>query len=418
MIGGCVVLFVGEAWWSRTPKPAPLLRSLDVKLSTPGGGPERITGYVGAAACRECHPGESALAARSGHHRTVWPAEVGRNPTIAWLDGRTWNDPDVPEVTWSYRVRNGWLVAERTVDGQTETLSLDYGFGSGTHGVTFVALRDGALPGLDPSGLEHRLSYFAGGRRLGITPGQERSEQDRIGPHDVPFGKPMGPERIQQCFGCHSTLTSTLASNRLELATLIPNVSCERCHGPGRAHVEAARRGEDELTMRMGHDRVEPSVEVGLCGGCHRLPRLISATRLRPDNLQLARFQGVGISLSSCYADGLSGLRCVSCHNPHDRVSTDHAAYEAVCLSCHGSGSNSKQEACPVSPTAKCIDCHMPRRGTSKNGEFTDHWIRKPDPVAKPGGDRSPTAAGRSRSDRALAAVPKTHPASRARAAH
>ena len=27
----------------------------------------RIADYVGAAACRECHPGESALYARSGH---------------------------------------------------------------------------------------------------------------------------------------------------------------------------------------------------------------------------------------------------------------------------------------------------------------------------------------------------------------
>jgi hypothetical protein len=186
-------------------------------------------------------------------------------------------------------------------------------------------------------------------------------------------------------------LTSTLASNRLELATLMPNVSCERCHGPGRAHVEAARRGEDTLTMRMGHDRADPSVEVVLCGGCHRLPRAISPSRLRPDNVQLVRFQGVGISLSSCYADGLSGLRCISCHEPHDRLSTDHAAYEAVCLSCHGTGSKANQSVCPVSPAAKCIDCHMPRRNVSENESFTDHWIRKPDPAAKPGGIARPS---------------------------
>jgi YD repeat-containing protein len=392
-IGGAV-LIVGPPPWSRQPKSAPLGVAPQFEVAGPGVAPERITGYVGAAACRECHPGESPLYARSGHCRTIWPAESGRNPLIAWLDGQTWNDPEVPEVRWSYHVRDGRLVVERTVDGHAETLALDYGFGSGTHGVTFVALQPGAEPGLDPAGIEHRLSYFALGRRLGITPGQERSEssEERMGPQNVPFGKPNPPDRIQQCFGCHSTLTSTLASNRLELATWIPNVSCERCHGPGRAHIEAARRGETDLTMRMGQHRVEPAVEVGLCGSCHRLPSAIPSAKLRPDEPQNVRFHGVGISMSSCYADGLSGLRCVSCHDPHDRASTDRTAYEAVCLSCHQAGSKSKQEPCPVSPAADCLSCHMPRREIGGNNRFTDHWIRKPDPAAPPDGARPPTA--------------------------
>ena len=402
VVGTAVV--IGRPWRSgRERNPAPLALPAAVTIATPKAQPDRITGYVGAAACRECHPGESALFARAGHHRTVWPAEAGRNPVVAWLEGKTWNDPEVPEVAWAYHVRGGRLFAERTAKGRTETQPLDYGFGSGTHGVTFVALQPGAEPGLDPPGIEHRLSYFAEGRRMGITPGQERSgsEADRPaqGPHEVPMGNPMTPDRIQQCFGCHSTLTSTLASNRLEPATLIPNVSCERCHGPGRSHVEAARRGESELTMRMGRDRVEASVEVGLCGSCHRLPRAIASSKLRPENPEIVRFQGVGISLSSCYADGLSGLRCTSCHDPHDRTSTDHAAYVAVCLSCHRAESTSKQKPCPVSPAAKCIDCHMTRRAIGGNGTFTDHWIRKPEPApARVGGADFPVtrpAAGR-----------------------
>jgi hypothetical protein len=142
----------------------------------------------------------------------------------------------------------------------------------------------------------------------------------------------------------------------------------------------------------MGHQRVEPSVEISLCGECHRLPRALSPSQIRPGNLDIVRFQSVGLSVSLCYADGLSGLRCVSCHDPHDRVSTDRAAYEAVCLSCHQA--ESKQSACPVSPAAKCIGCHMPRHEISINGFFTDHWIRKPAPAA---------------------AAPAAHPASLAR---
>ena len=140
------------------------------------------------------------------------------------------------------------------------------------------------------------------------------------------------------------------------------------------------------MTMRMGQQRVEPSVEISLCGECHRLPRALSPSLIRPGNLDIVRFQSVGLSVSLCYADGLSGLRCVSCHDPHDRVSTDLAEYASVCLQCHEAGSRSKRAACPVSPAAQCIECHMPRREISGNGLFTDHWIRKPGQAATLGG--------------------------------
>src|SRR5437660_12262544 len=124
ILAGGAVLIVGQSWLSRESKPAPLARSPAVTIATTRADPERVTGYVGAAGCRECHPGESALFARSGHHRTVWPAEAGRNPVVAWLDGKTWKDPDVPDVTWSYHLRDGGLVADRIVDGRTETLRI------------------------------------------------------------------------------------------------------------------------------------------------------------------------------------------------------------------------------------------------------------------------------------------------------
>jgi hypothetical protein len=387
IIVACTVLIVEQWLGVREQKQVGLSWSPDLAVTASSSDRERITGYVGSAACGECHPGEGALFARSGHHRTLWPAEPGRNPVVAWLEGKTWQDPEFPEVTWSYHLRNGRLVVERAIGNHTEALRLEYGLGSGTHGVTFVAIQPGYDSAFNPSGIAHRLSYFATSRRLGITPGQERSGEDHAGPDPVSFGKRLEPERLRQCIGCHSTLTSTADRGRLEPATLIPNVSCERCHGPGRPHIEAARRGDSELTMDLGHQRVEPLVEVARCGECHRLPQALSASDIRPDNLRIVRFQSVGLSVSSCYANGLSGLRCVSCHDPHDRVSNDRAAYASVCLQCHQSGSKpkSKQAACSVSPTSGCIECHMPRRAIAANGLFTDHWIRKPDRPAQQG---------------------------------
>ncbi len=374
------VVIAGPWLWPRGSKLEPLSRSSGDLSSTLTSEPARIANYLGEAACLECHPGESAMQARSGHARTLRLAE--RSPIIAWMNGKTVSDPKYPDIKWSYQVRDKRLVVERTTAGRTTSLSLDYGVGSGKHGVTFVAIEEDKSQ-FEPSGIEHRLSYLANSPRLAITPGQERMPQDRYHAdtaEGLVFGRPLGPDHFRECLRCHTTFIKTVSRNRLETnATWIPNVSCERCHGPGRDHVDAARRGETDLTMRMGHDRVQPWVEVNLCGECHRLPVAVSSSSISPDNPGIVRFQGVGVSMSACYAKGVGGLRCTTCHDPHDRASSDHSHYEAACLSCHQSAQ--PQKACPISPAANCVGCHMPRREVRGNGIFTDHWIRKPTPI-------------------------------------
>ena len=87
------------------------------------------------------------------------------------------SDPKYPEVRWSYHVRDKRLIVERTIGGRTDSLDLDYVVGSGKHGLTFVSIQ-GEKTKLDPSGIEHRLSYLANSPQLVITPGQEGSARD------------------------------------------------------------------------------------------------------------------------------------------------------------------------------------------------------------------------------------------------
>jgi hypothetical protein len=377
LVAGVVI---AQYWpWRPDAERGPDSRSSSVLTSPSGTGQERTAKYVGPASCSECHPGESALQRRSGHDRTLGLAE--RSPIVEWLNGKSISDPKYPDINWSYHVRDKRLVVDRTRGGRTDSLPLDYAVGSGKHGVTFVAIELGKTDSR-PGGIEHRLSYLASSPRLDITPGQEGSQRD---PHDsvaaqrVGFGRGIGVDQLRNCFGCHSTVTSTAAPGLLDTAALLPNVSCERCHGPAGDHVEKARRGETDLTMPMGQDPVEPWVEVNLCGQCHRVPRAVSGSSISPDNPGIVRFQGVGISVSACYAGGQGNLRCTTCHDPHDRASSDHSHYEAACLSCHRSAQ--AQKACPISPAANCVGCHMPRREVRGNGVFTDHWIRKPAPT-------------------------------------
>jgi hypothetical protein len=339
------------------------------------------SGLVGGKACQECHPGENALHSLSGHARTLH-----RRPSTAvasWLADRSFRDSEYPEAVWAYSTsKSGKLEIERDEHGQSDCYTADYALGSGVNGVTFVSLnRTSADPG-QWTGLEQRLSYFTHGSRMDISPGQAKQDAEALKMKVLPQGRPLDHEDLVTCFNCHTTVTSTRASGHFDPDTMIPNISCERCHGPGRSHIAAARRSdaaEEELAMPLGSDAsASPLRQLQLCGECHRrIEDVASSVSLTPENRNIVRFQPVGLGLSLCFQKGDSGLSCTSCHEPHSRVSRDHSAYEAVCLNCH-SLVQAKHDTCPVSPTTQCLECHMPRRVVAPDFLFTDHWIRKP----------------------------------------
>jgi hypothetical protein len=269
------------------------------------------------------------------------------------------------------------LAVDRREHGKTDTFPIEFSFGSGHVGVTFVttAARGREAP---PVGVEHRLSYLTVGRKLGITPGQQQGAISEPGTRIVSCGRFLDERRLLQCFECHVTATSSRGRGRLD-STMIPNVSCERCHGPGGEHVEAARRGADADALRMplGPDQASPATQIKACGECHRSPESIFSESFNPDDLQIVRFQPIGLAQSKCFQGGESGLSCTSCHDLHARLSKDTAAYESVCLGCHQSAGETKT-LCPVSPARDCLGCHMPRSEVTAGFRFTNHWIGVP----------------------------------------
>jgi hypothetical protein len=251
-----------------------------------------------------------------------------------------------------------------------EQFVVEYAFGSGHHAVTFGTLidRNPSRPIL----LEHRITAFAHSAAPGLTPGQ--SLKGHAG-GNTPHGRVMSPANTLNCFGCHSTRTSDRGPDVLDESSMIANISCERCHGPAAAHIEAARRGAegDALAMPFGPGRFSAAEQLQLCGRCHRLPEMITPGSIRPDNAVLVRHQPVGLLQSACYKRSNGALTCLTCHEPHARASHDRASYEPTCLSCH---QQPPQTLCSISPRSGCIDCHMPRRDVARGMMFSDHWIR------------------------------------------
>ena len=94
---------------------------------------------------------------------------------------------------------------------------------------------------------------------------------------------------------------------------------------------------------------------------------------IRPDNAALARFQPVGLIAIEVLHDSKGALSCVTCHDPHARASKDRPGLRDGLPPCH---EVLAETACPVSPRAGCMDCHMPKVDAGQRVLFTDHWIR------------------------------------------
>ena len=114
------------------------------------------------------------------------------------------------------------------------------------------------------------------------------------------------------CLSCHATGHNVPAAYRDSTFRMMEGVTCERCHGPGARHVEAAKRGDGTQKRYM----TLPSSE--LCGGCH----LAKATH---------------------------AMDCEACHGPRDEhveVMADRSPASARVLS--------------VTEGVKCYACHEP----------------------------------------------------------
>lgn len=379
-----------------------IARLLEDRPSSPAAGvstdpvPTLAQRYVGDRVCAECHDLEANAYERSGHASTLRSAaKVGK---LRALRGATVADPADPAVSWSFRFRNGALTIDRKAEGKSKTLKVSDVFGSGRHGLTLVTL-DPQSTAREPNGVEHRLTLYTHSGTWNVSPGHDFRgvESDpKADPAKNPaaWGRVLDVEETRRCYGCHSTLLSRDDPSRLDPATIVRNVGCERCHGPGLEHVRAARRGDKNLAMAMGPGRSEPELEIRACGQCHRVPLADSKIANENDAARVIRFQPIGLMLSRCFVKSGGAISCTTCHDPHDDAVAAGDVAERVCYDCHRA---SPQVVCPVSPKSACVSCHMPTRLANDGMSFVDHWIH----VRKTSAKGSSTAKDRADSSQA-----------------
>lgn len=213
------------------------------------------------------------------------------------------------------------------------------------------------------------------------------------------FQRPTGPT----CDGCHSVDYNIHTKQVAEW-----NVGCERCHGPGSAHVESATRGNILNPARLDyvsasdtciqcHSQGRPVTNpiegkyydwpVGYTVGLklrdywqledHKLGEL-TFTHFPEGTAHKNRMQGNDFVQSVMYRRGVT---CFDCHDVHGtkNYAQLRKPVNELCLTCHGPGGrNGPREATLAEHThhkngsegSSCVACHMPKIEAEIPGVF------------------------------------------------
>ena len=262
-----------------------------------------------------------------------------------------------------------------------------------------------------PSGelWELPVSWYAHGG-WNMSPGFDRQGHDG-------FSRRVGRE----CIFCHNAYPDVpIGEDRMGRpeafpATLPSGIGCQRCHGPGRRHVDLAYSADatDEAIAAsiLNPADLEPAAADEICLQCHLQPTSRMGSLVRPfdrgdfsyrpgeplnqylghidyaDATQPDPFEvnhhAFRLRMSACW-QGEGSLTCLSCHDPHHKPApaTRVARYRAACLQCHGEKDCHVEirTGSPLTPGADCTTCHMPmRRPTDAiHTLVTDHRIQIP----------------------------------------
>ena len=259
------------------------------------------------------------------------------------------------------------------------TRRLEYYIGSGTHGRGYL-YRYGEMFFQAP------VAYYTNRQQWDMAPGFEKE-------HGIFLGRKIE----QPCLDCH-------ASGRAAQAPFSEGaVGCERCHGPGSAHIAKFTPHHEKAPLGILNPTALPPMQRdSVCAQCHltgevriqkpNVPAFTAGDRLTdhivpfvwsspdPDNLKvIGHFEGLW--LSRCKRMSGDKLWCGTCHDPHWEPAADQkpAYFKAKCLTCHTESSCAAKTEARTAQADNCVGCHMPKRQAidGLHTAFTDHSIRR-----------------------------------------
>ncbi len=360
----------------------------------------RVSEYLGAKTCAECHSEAHAKWKESHHfHAMEIPSE---NTVRADFNDSVFENYGI--TTKFFREGEKFMVETENQYGEMEVFEVAYTFGWEPLQQYLVKFPDGRMQVLPTCWDVQKKEWYH------LYP------DERIAPDDPLFWTRSMQNWDHMCADCHSTnLRKVFEPSSQTFATAYSemNVACESCHGPGRRHVEFARSGKDWQSMPgFGLADVNSTnvAQIESCAKCHArrgfvhpghhagssfldhfLPEVVQPWA--PD-MQVPTYHVDGQIDDEVYVYGSyvqskmfhKGVKCVDCHDPHTvRV---HAQGNQLCMRCHSPTSENPtfydspahHFHQPGSKGAQCVECHMPEKTYMGIDARRDHSIRIPRP--------------------------------------
>lgn len=332
-------------------------------------------GYVGNEACAKCHASIYQSFTRTAHAHASGPA----NENL--VTGEFTHQKS--GVTYRVYSESGkvWMAFERQGDtlvrGKRELL---YYIGQGRRGTTYLFAVDGFF-------FETPINLYTSRHLWDMAPAYGDARE-------IPMNLPA----LTSCMDCHvSGIRPPVegTENRYAMPLFLsPGVTCERCHGPGANHVNAA--------SIVNPTKLTPERRDQVCMQCHlegnaaieRPGKHLYQYRPGDDLSDYIRYyvltdsgkpglpaasQFETLAQSTCKKRSGDAMSCTSCHDPHRTVAPEErvAFYRAKCLACHGAAFGEKHHK----DQPDCTQCHMPASLSSNiaHTAVTDHSIpRRP----------------------------------------
>ena len=394
-----VALLGGAAIWY------PRSRSKPIPPSPSG---QRSAGYVDSSACSECHADVAKTYQNTGMARTFHRPNV--ETVIEDFKRANQFVHKVSGLTYTMTERDGKFYMRRSAigsDGKEAGVleeQIDYVVGSGNHARTYLRrTRQGRL-------VEMPINwYLEKGGFWNMSPGFDGPDQPDL--HGAVSA---------ECIFCHTAYPldddrKTQDDEQVFPSTLPEGIDCQRCHGPGAAHIAAAHaKGSVDQIYKtiVNPSKLSRDRQLEVCMECH----LETSARHIPNSIRnygrdldsyrpgepLADYKtyferpkdpndfgfetahaSYQLPRSMCFQK--SQMTCLTCHNPHDiprgQAATRH--YVEVCQSCHASTKDLAQDAAHkgvvIQTDSNCLTCHMPKRRpeASVHVVLTDHWIQR-----------------------------------------
>ena len=365
-------------------------------------------GYVEPAVCAGCHRSIYESYRQTGMGRSFYRPQ----PKVAvedYLTNNTYHHQASDRYYTMYERAGRYYQRRHQIgpDGRERNIiekEIHYVLGSGNHARTYLhKTATGQL-------LQLPIGWYAEqGGFWGMNPGYDR-------PDHLDFRRRIDRE----CFFCHNAYPavesdSDSGQRALTLTAAVPEgIDCQRCHGPGRTHVQLAEAGQRLDIVRqavVNPARLSQERQLELCLQCHlqstshSLPYSVrrygrSYFSYRPGepledyilHFQPAdkagddsRFEiahaAYRLFKSACFQKSKGTLTCTTCHNPHGTSDAEESkrGFAPICRNCHSAGLAAAIAGGRHTTAEKCVDCHMAKRRTEDvvNVVMTDHKISR-----------------------------------------